>query len=253
MKRAASSGDMDELDKSCRRKPRVLSGDLTDLIDRPTPSPVKVVNREPSLKCIEEDKAVQQRLGLRSQLLRRDHDGSRGTAMTSSTCTLESMPSLSALSISGMVNAGELDLLEVVKKSPPRSVTFGTNEIREYPRALGDNPAVTSGPPLTIEWDHDPQALVVVQVDAYEKSKPFRRNKTQMLVPHMMREDWLRNAGYSRSDIDEAVKEVDAVKESRRRSARGANAGRFKALKDILRLGIKRRERDPVLPHCFIR
>jgi hypothetical protein len=59
--------------------------------------------------------------------------------------------------------SSEGDLEEVMREPTPdvneqgtssRRVKFNHVEIREYPRCLGNNPSVRSGPPVSIEWDH---------------------------------------------------------------------------------------------------
>ena len=73
-------------------------------------------------------------------------------------------------------------------------VRFHRIEIREYGVTLGDHPGTRTGPPVTIEWQH--QAELVVDVDQYERifsgvgsSAKFRRRKGEELrMPPDVRE-----------------------------------------------------------------
>ena len=101
--------------------------------------------------------------------------------------------------------------------SPKKSVTFDKVQVREYEMILGDNPSVSSGPPLAIAWNS--HSTLECTVNDYEQAHPTRRNKASMLVPRMVREEWLRNAGYARSDFVEMERILTKIKKSRSASA----------------------------------
>jgi len=62
---------------------------------------------------------------------------------------------------------------DIAEASESTVVRFSTIEIREYPRALGDNPSVTSGPPLTLKWNPiSTSALDVVDVHEAARGVP---------------------------------------------------------------------------------
>lgn len=94
-----------------------------------------------------------------------------------------------------------------------RSVAFSTIEVRTYPIILGDNPSVSSGPPFTIDWDH--QDSEEIDLSDYEILKPEKRTREQILLPARVRESWLRAQGYARSEIVEVGKEVNRIKKCR--------------------------------------
>ena len=73
-----------------------------------------------------------------------------------------------------------------------RSVSFSTIEIREYPRTLGDHPAVTGGaPPLSIEWDHVHQWIL--QLDEYEAASTGpSRCSSELQLPASVRWEIVR-------------------------------------------------------------
>lgn len=99
-----------------------------------------------------------------------------------------------------------------------RSIRFEKLEVRDYPLALGDNPSVTNGPPLTIEWEHAGE--YVISVEDYENNRPPRRHKRNMVVPKRVRQDWLRDEGYSRGEMNEAEKQALKAKKDRMATAK---------------------------------
>lgn len=98
-----------------------------------------------------------------------------------------------------------------------KTVSWNAVEVHFHGVRLGDNPACSRGPPVCIEWNAFES--LALDLEEYEETKPETRSKHQMLLPAMVREDWLRNAGYSRGEIKEQLKEVLKIKESRHRSS----------------------------------
>jgi hypothetical protein len=106
-----------------------------------------------------------------------------------------------------------------------RNVSFGHIKIREHPRALGDNPSVSSGPALSLGWySEDPDKCehsrtVELPLDEYEDGRPSRRVRHELVVPRHEREKVLRlEAGVSLSEMYAAQREAVKVKQSRRGS-----------------------------------
>lgn len=81
---------------------------------------------------------------------------------------------------------------------------------------LGDNPAVTSGAPVTIDWH--PQGERVFSVDSYEQCKPARRRRRKLLISVSSRAILLLAAGYSIDDIADASINAQQIKFSRQES-----------------------------------
>jgi len=97
-----------------------------------------------------------------------------------------------------------------------RSVRFSLVEVREYPVVLGDHPDCSSGPPLTLGWNVTNVSLF--DVDTYEDNHP-RRKLSQMVMDYYKRVNiLLACAGYSRAELDSAIKEVERVKKMRART-----------------------------------
>jgi len=97
-----------------------------------------------------------------------------------------------------------------------KGVRFGACEIRGYPVTLGDNPRGNWGPPLTLSWDH--YGTICMPLEEFESQHPPRRTESQMKLPLSVREDMLRNAGFSRGEIQAGSKEVNKSRGQRRRT-----------------------------------
>ena len=123
------------------------------------------------------------------------------------------------------------------KQTRRKHVGFSTIEVREYPRTLGDNPAVTSGPPVTIEWKYNPTTRTIIDVDEYESTKPTPRAKYEIVVPRPVREEWLKGSGFSRMEIAESVKAVNREKRKRHQTVQSINGGRDKLEETVERVG----------------
>jgi hypothetical protein len=68
-------------------------------------------------------------------------------------------------------------------ESESKMVQFGTIEIRSYDICIGDNPSVSYGTPVSLDWTYETICAGDVSVDVYESSKPRqRRNLRQMMM-----------------------------------------------------------------------
>jgi hypothetical protein len=79
--------------------------------------------------------------------------------------------------------------------SSGKNVSFGSVTIREYERCVGDNPAVSSGPPIGLDWAYT--NTLEVPVDDYETGvrKPGPRTRKEFfLTPqkrfHILLDEW---------------------------------------------------------------
>ena len=107
--------------------------------------------------------------------------------------------------------------------SMKRNVSFHKIEIREYQRTLGDNPSVSSGPPVTLDWKYNPNHHIL-NVDDYEKNKKSR-SKVELVMPKSIREDILREyCEVSRSQMTAVAKEINITKRNRRATALSTDA-----------------------------
>ena len=98
-----------------------------------------------------------------------------------------------------------------------KSVGFGSVQISSHEIILGDNPAVTCGPPVSIAWEcfHEAQC----SVDEYESNhEQPRRTKLEMMLPRAIRED-LVMAIEPRSEIASVLRETGRIRQNRMQTA----------------------------------
>lgn len=91
---------------------------------------------------------------------------------------------------------------------------FGSVNIREYEMILGDNPSVTYGPPVTLDWV--PVAESTLPVDEYEcQHYHSRKSYNDMCMNYYQRNHLCALAGYTPADIELTLTEVNKCKTNR--------------------------------------
>jgi hypothetical protein len=102
-----------------------------------------------------------------------------------------------------------------------RSVAFSTVAVHVHSRALGDNPSVSSGPPIALgRTVLGTETRTVDEYESFRLNEAPRRSKRDLLLGRIDREDLLKEYGYSRSDFVEAETEVRKLQLQRRASSR---------------------------------
>ncbi|KAG7361503.1 hypothetical protein IV203_036604 [Nitzschia inconspicua] len=104
----------------------------------------------------------------------------------------------------------------------PKSVSFGTVTLRYYERILTDNPAVQSGPAIGIGWRYKRAGLF--EVDEFEQGRTGSRTAEELVLPREVREQMLKNAGFSQKDIAEMVRVILKTKNQRRQTINNLNS-----------------------------
>jgi hypothetical protein len=96
------------------------------------------------------------------------------------------------------------------------SVCFSTIEIKEYPIIAGDNPAVTIGAPITIDWI--PFSDEKCTVDDYEERRPSPRSMVELRMPSTYRMQLLRSLGFTREEVQKCIKAANITRNHRSRT-----------------------------------
>lgn len=99
--------------------------------------------------------------------------------------------------------------------SKGKRVCFDSVEIRSYAQTMGDNPSVSYGPPISLDWDYEENDAVAI--DEYEAKRLFsRRTLRQLNVSYYHRMAILqRDYGFTEQELVKAQKDADKTKMKR--------------------------------------
>lgn len=93
----------------------------------------------------------------------------------------------------------------------PRVVSFGDISIRSYDQTIGDNPSVTCGPPIGLDWTYE--EYNATSVDEYELARAPRRKPRQMMINYYNRKNLLTwRFGVSEEELSKAESEANRTK-----------------------------------------
>lgn len=102
-----------------------------------------------------------------------------------------------------------------------RRVGFSDVTVHYHPIILGMNPAVSNGPPLTIDWMKIESISLAVETHENSKAgRPYRVGRT-LKIGQVRRELLLKSLGYTRDDFLAVARHIRPIQESRSRNAGG--------------------------------
>lgn len=102
---------------------------------------------------------------------------------------------------------------DTILAKPRRNVDFGTVQVRHYERVLDVNPSTSSGPSVGLGWRYMQQ--LPVDLD----SLPTKSTDTySLIIPRHVREQMLRDSGYTSQDIAKAVRKSLRTKNQRKQT-----------------------------------
>ena len=131
----------------------------------------------------------------------------------------------------GCSEISQLSKLDVMNNQKvKKNVRFSTIHVREYDLCLGDNPAVARGAPISLDWNYHDRVHVYSCLEDFEQSKYSSRRNSGSHVgsarlnllrrPSLERVRLLKELGYSRGEIKEAMDTVEKVRCQRFRTMR---------------------------------
>ena len=133
---------------------------------------------------------------------------------TSSSCCNQRRSILRSESrISDNDNTAQQDDVTTSQVRRGSKVQFGTVEIRDYKRILGDHPCVSIGPPLSIDWDYEenkPQ-----DVDEYEFDRVLSRKSQQEMYLNYYARKHILGQDYTEGDFKQVKKQINIIKKHR--------------------------------------
>jgi hypothetical protein len=94
------------------------------------------------------------------------------------------------------------------------AVVFHEVQIRHYEQTMGDNPCVSYGPPISLDWGY--VEVEPIDLDEYENSRRPRRNTRQLLLNQYSRKNLLIwRLGATEEEMKAVEKEVNKIKSQR--------------------------------------
>lgn len=138
---------------------------------------------------------------------------------------------LSGLHISNLGNSSS-------KSTTKRRVSFASVDIREHPYVLGDNPGVSSGVPLAIDWKSSHSETV--PLDVFEDlRKNDRRFIHELKLPGDVRWDKAKNSGASSLEITMGIINADKTRHERNQTLNSLSKSRREERNESIRRGLK--------------
>jgi hypothetical protein len=120
-----------------------------------------------------------------------------------------------ATSVAAENDSSQSDIDIEIEPQTRKRVGFGSIEIREYERIVGDHPDVKVGPPIGIGWQYYQKDAE--SIDTYENNRPPKRYVLRMTS--ITRKNMLRNVfNISEQEIRNAEKEVQKIQKLRTKS-----------------------------------
>ncbi|KAL3916404.1 MAG: hypothetical protein SGILL_005195 [Bacillariaceae sp.] len=165
------------------------------------------------------------------------HDGTATTATLSPSPMYPSVTAASSTDLkpillktnsSKMIRNQESSAICVIrnKTKEGKKVQFSTITTRYFPMTVGDNPAVTRGVPLTIEWDCIHTSTKHLQASSFfDKSscspslKRHGRTEDRLVLSSLERARILKDWGYTKMELAEAIYTTNKVRAQRQETA----------------------------------
>ena len=99
-----------------------------------------------------------------------------------------------------------------LRSSSSNSVSFTSVTIRSYEQTIGDNPAVSYGTPISLDWNYEEHDSI--ELDSYEIKRSLnRRTRRQMVIDHYRRKNLiLYEFGCTKEEMNRARKDADKIK-----------------------------------------
>jgi len=107
-------------------------------------------------------------------------------------------------------------------KSPQmrKNISFSTLEVRSYDVTLGDNPGVSNGPPVSLDWNYEDSQHI--NLDEYESLRAPRRSKEEMRLDSQSRQIVL-SSRFTSKDLMAATDIARQIRIQRKKSYKTSN------------------------------
>jgi hypothetical protein len=99
-------------------------------------------------------------------------------------------------------------------------VGFRNVTVRKYSYILGDNPACSCGPSLSISWEHHQEEFYSVDDFEYRRDDLYTRELIDLALSAKTRLNIVRNVGYTNDEIKAAITEIHTIRAHRMATAK---------------------------------
>eukprot|EP00545_Synedropsis_sp_CCMP1620_P015118 CAMPEP_0119020582 /NCGR_PEP_ID=MMETSP1176-20130426/24360_1 /TAXON_ID=265551 /ORGANISM="Synedropsis recta cf, Strain CCMP1620" /LENGTH=142 /DNA_ID=CAMNT_0006975033 /DNA_START=37 /DNA_END=465 /DNA_ORIENTATION=- len=96
-----------------------------------------------------------------------------------------------------------------------REVSFSEVQVRGYEQTIGDNPSVSYGTPISLDWKYEEREPL--SLDDYETKRPTaqRRDMRGMMLNYYQRNELLSRNGFSEKELQAAKKQAEKLQRQR--------------------------------------
>ena len=210
MARHEGKDDTDLLYSQCDGHPKDRNSRVVSILKSAYRSePFHIRNTRRSWKCLpppDLEKIYSSVSKKRADSQTMDHDD-RTTATATTTTTVATITSSTTTTTTTMA--------KTKSHSEKKNVCFTAIQIRSYHQTLGDNPSVSYGPPISLDWTYE-QEVIEQSIDVYEQTRRPRRSQRQMAMSYYQRQNLLSwMYGIPKDELRRAKKEANKIKLNR--------------------------------------
>lgn len=158
-------------------------------------------------------------------------------------CSWKSMPPPNLDQIIKTRSVSDSAIPSSTQTKARRRVTFDKISFREFAQTIGDNPSVSYGTPVSLDWDYED--TIQTTVGDYELERPPRRKMRNMILNYYHRKNLLTHVcGFSEAEVKEAAKEANKIKGQRNMTR---TLLPYMAIDHAVRAGVRKVKRLPSL------
>jgi len=128
---------------------------------------------------------------------------------------------------------------EGTMKNKKARVSFDKISVREYSRCMGNNPATTHGPSISIDWEYE--EVGTFSLEDYEANRLPLRQTSQLIIPSRVRENIiLEHTNATKQQINNSVSNIQAARHKRQMTFAMQQFEEFHIVAQSLQRKIKR-------------
>jgi len=117
--------------------------------------------------------------------------------------------------ISNQTESDESFLTSTESVGRTNAIRFSTIEVREFNCTLGDNPACSRGPPISLDWDYAVSESIL-SLDEYEAKRNPRRPRRELCMSTSTRRKIVScQLGYTKQEVEMVESSIKRIQKNR--------------------------------------